>query len=123
MPDTPPARACIRCDAPLPPHAKAYCAACRLERARQGNIEAQRKRRQKKRAARAAMRQKPAAEPAPASGTWTDADVVRCMGCKYWRPLGYYGPAFHYPIDTGRLRPCRPCDCYGHVGTPYTPKR
>lgn len=124
----PNARICALCGAPLPPRAKAYCLACRLERAKQLAAEAQRRRRQKERAARAeqkaaAVKKRLEQQRTARPGGWTDADVTRCVGCKYWRPLGYYGRACYYSIDTGRLRPCRPRECYGHAGTPYTPKK
>ena len=120
MPGTHTARSCVLCGAPLPPRAKAYCAACALKRAKQRAAEKNARRKQRRQAARAAMQKKPA--PPAAAGSWTDADVVRCVGCKYWRPLCCLTPACHYAIDTGRLRLCRPRDCYGRTGTPYTPR-
>lgn len=119
MPDTHAARCCVLCGAPLPPRAKAYCAACAMKRAKQRDAQSYARRQQKKRAARAAMRNKPAS----AAGGWTDADLVRCEGCKYWRSLTAYYNACHYAIDTGRLRLIRPLDCYGRARTPYTPER
>jgi len=45
-----------------------------------------------------------------------------CPGCVYWR-LFYAGmSACHYTIDTGKVRPMPAAECYGHEGTPYTPK-
>ena len=119
MPGTHTARSCVLCGAPLPPKAKAYCAACAQKREKQRTAENNARRKQRRQAARAAMQKK----PAPAAGGWTDADVVACVGCKYWRHMGGYGRACHYAIDTDRLRLCRPRDCYGHAGTPYTPER
>lgn len=121
MPGTHTARSCVLCGAPLPPKAKAYCAACAQKREKQRTAENNARRKQRRQAARAAMQKKPA--PAAAAGGWTDADVVACVGCKYWRHMGGYGRACHYAIDTDRLRLCRPRDCYGHAGTPYTPER
>ena len=119
MPGTHTARSCVLCGAPLPPKAKAYCAACAEKREKQRTAESNARRKQRRQAARAAMQKKQAAT----AGYWTDADVVACVGCKYWRHMGGYGRACHYAIDTGRLRLCRPRDCYGHAGTPYTPER
>lgn len=129
MPGIPPTRACIRCGAPRPARALKYCAVCALTVGTETRRQARKRqllRERAERAAEASRRAKlPGKRPAPPSppGTWTAADVVRCRGCKYWRPLGFCGPACHYPIDTGRLRPMRPRDCYGHAGTPYTPER
>lgn len=66
-------------------------------------------------------RQGAAAPSKPAR--WTDADVIVCRTCRYWQPLDEVIPlmACCYPLIEGRLRPCRPADCYLHEGTPYRP--
>lgn len=64
-----------------------------------------------------------AAQRPPRPARWTDADVIACRTCHYWRPLDEIIPlmACCYPLIEGKLRPCRPADCYLHEGTPYRP--
>lgn len=64
-----------------------------------------------------------AAQRPPRPARWADADVVACRTCHYWRPLDEIIPlmACCYPLIEGKLRPCRPADCYLHEGTPYRP--
>ena len=117
MPDTP-ARVCIRCGAPRPPHATKYCPACRLLVERESRQRTDRQRANR----RTAQKRGQDAEKAVVTSSPAGCQVVRCVGCKYWQPM-HNGRACHYAIDTGRLRGIPPRDCYGHAGTPYTPER
>ena len=125
---------CILCGAPRAPHAYKYCETCRKQKADEYNHRQRSRCRyrdaaghlhRKDVAPAKAQKVKPtpteleAAARARSSNGWIDADIVECRGCTYWRKLGCYAHACHYPIDTGRLRPCRPQDCYKHKGTPY----
>lgn len=52
----------------------------------------------------------------------TKKQEVGCPGCYYYR-LFYAGmSACHYCIDTGKVRPVPPEECYRHDGTPYLPE-